>query len=392
MHRALHSLFRYFVAALCTLEACAPHDSEDNAATTAAPAVDGHLFTKLPAAYTGIAFENRVEPSSDLNVFKYRNFYNGGGVATGDLNGDGLPEVMLTSNLHGNHLYLNRGKFHFQDITNEAGVGGYGFWATGVTFADVNGDGLLDIYVCYAGNIAGEKRANELYINQGVGANGIPTFKEEAARYGLADEGFSTQAAFFDYDRDGYLDMYLLNNSSRAVTSFGLRNTRDVRDSLGGDKLFHNDGNGHFTDVSAKAGIFGSEIAFGLGVGVSDFNRDGWPDIYVSNDFFERDYLYINNHDGTFSEQLPKAMPYSSYFSMGLDIADVNNDGLPDVYTTDMLPEDEYRLRTTSAFESWEVYEAKVQNWFHSQFMRNMLQLNNGNGTFSDVGQMARVA
>jgi hypothetical protein len=375
------------------LAACAPQDSQDNTAgQTNPPAVDGHLFTKLPPAYTGIAFENRVEATATLNVFNYRNFYNGGGVATGDLNGDGLPEVMLTSNLHGNRLYLNRGHFHFQDVTKESGVGGKGFWATGVTFADVNGDGLLDIYVCYAGNVAGQKRANELYINQGVDANGIPTFREEAAQYGLADQGFSTQAAFLDYDRDGYLDMYLLNNSSRAVTSFGLKNTRNVRDSLGGDKLFHNDGNRHFTDVSAKAGIFGSEIGLGLGVGVSDLNRDGWPDIYVSNDFFEHDYLYINNHDGTFSEQLPKAMPYSSYFSMGLDIADVNNDGLPDVYTTDMLPEDEYRLRTTSAFESWQVYQAKVQNGFHSQFMRNMLQINNGNGTFSDVGQMARVA
>ncbi len=393
MHRALNSVIRCSVCAVLVVASCTPHDSQDKVASqTRAPAVDGHLFTKLPPAYTGITFENRVDDTRDLNVFNYRNFYNGGGVATGDLNGDGLPEVMLTSNLHGNHLYLNRGHFHFQDITKEAGVGGKGFWATGVTFADVNGDGLLDIYVCYAGNIAGRKRANELYINQGVDASGIPTFRQEAAQYGLADEGFSTQAAFFDYDRDGYLDMYLLNNSSRAVSSFGLKNTRNVRDSLGGDKLFHNDGNGHFTDVSAKAGIFGGEIAFGLGVGVSDLNRDGWPDIYVSNDFFERDYLYINNRDGTFSEQLPKAMPYSSYFSMGLDIADVNNDGLPDIYTTDMLPEDEYRLRTTSAFESWEVYQAKVQNGFHYQFMRNMLQVNNGNGTFSDVGQMAGVA
>jgi hypothetical protein len=354
--------------------------------------VGRQLFTSLPASYTGISFENRVPESQELNAFTYRNFYNGGGVATGDLNGDGLPEVMLTSNLHGNHLYLNKGKFHFQDITDEAGVGGKGFWATGVTFADVNGDGLLDIYVCYAGNVAGEKRANELYINQGLDKNGVPTFKEMAKQYGLADEGYSTQAAFFDYDHDGYLDMYLLNNSFRPVGSFGYRNIRNVRDKLGGHKLFHNDGNGHFTDVSEKAGIYGSEMAFGLGVVVSDVNRDGWPDIYVSNDFFERDYLYINNHDGTFSEQLDKQMPYTSYFSMGLDIADINNDGWPDIYTTDMLPEDEYRLRTTSSFESYDVYATKAKNGFHYQFMRNMLQLNNGNGTFSDVGQLAGVA
>jgi len=378
--------------ALCLAAACSGSREAQQASREKAPPVDRQLFTSLPASYTGIAFENRVPETQELNAFTYRNFYNGGGVATGDLNGDGLPEVMLTSNLHGNHLYLNKGKFQFQDITKEAGVGGKGFWATGVTFADVNGDGLLDIYVCYAGNIAGEKRANELYINQGVGKDSVPTFKEMAAQYGLNDEGASTQAAFFDYDHDGNLDMYLLNNSFRPVGSFGYRNIRNIRSKLGGHKLFHNDGNGHFTDVSEKAGIFGSEMAFGLGVVVSDVNRDGWPDIYVANDFFERDYLYINNHDGTFSEQLDKQMPYSSYFSMGLDIADINNDGWPDIYTTDMLPEDEYRLRTTSSFESYDVYQTKAKNGFHYQFMRNMLQLNNGNGTFSDVGQLAGVA
>jgi hypothetical protein len=378
--------------ALCFVVACSGSRDAKRAPADKAPPVDRQLFTQLPAGYTGIAFENRVPETQELNAFTYRNFYNGGGVATGDLNGDGLPEVMLTSNLHGNHLYLNEGKFQFHDITKEAGVGGTGVWATGVTFADVNADGLLDIYVCYAGNVAGEKRANELYINQGVGKDSVPTFKEMAAQYGLNDEGASTQAAFFDYDRDGNLDMYLLNNSFRPVGSFGYRNIRNVRSKLGGHKLFHNDRNGHFTDVSEKAGIFGSEMAFGLGVVVSDVNRDGWPDIYVANDFFERDYLYINNHDGTFSEQLDKQMPYSSYFSMGLDIADINNDGWPDIYTTDMLPEDEYRLRTTSSFESYDVYATKARNGFHYQFMRNMLQLNNGNGTFSDIGQLAGVA
>lgn len=394
MNAALKLRLRYVGPALFAITACSiQKDARDRDLPAGkAPPIDGHLFTRMPASYTGIKFENRVEETPELNVFTYRNFYNGGGVAVGDLNGDGLPEVMLTSNLHGNKLYLNKGHFRFQDITDEAGVGGKGAWATGVTFADVNGDGLLDIYVCYAGNIAGQKRANELYINQGPDRNGVPTFKEEAAQYGLADEGYSTQAAFFDYDRDGRLDMYLVNNSFRPITSFGLKNIRNVRDSLGGHKLFHNDGNGHFTDVSAKAGIYGSEIAFGLGVVVSDVNRDGWPDIYVSNDFFERDYLYINNHDGTFTEQLDKEMPYLSYFSMGVDIADINNDGWPDIYTTDMLPEDEYRLRTTSAFENWETYQEKAKNGYHYQLMRNMLQLNNGNGTFSDIGQMAGVA
>jgi hypothetical protein len=355
------------------------------------PVTDGHLFTRLPSTYTGVRFENRLEETRELNVFTYRNYYNGGGVGLGDLNGDGLPELMLTSNLGGNRLYLNEGKFRFRDVTDDAGVGGKGYWATGVTFADVNADGLLDIYVCYAGNVAGERRANELYINNGVSSKGVPTFTEKAAEYGLADEAYSTHAVFFDYDRDGRLDMFLVNNSFRPVSSFGLRNIRHVRNANGGHKLFHNDGK-RFVDVSTEAGIFGSEIGFGLGVAVGDVNRDGWLDIYVSNDFFERDYLYINKEDGTFAEVLDEQMPTISMFSMGLDMADINNDGLLDIYVTDMLPEDNYRLKMTSQFESWDVYQAKLKNDYHHQFMRNMLHLNNGNGTFSEIGQMAGVA
>ncbi len=393
MKSALRLRLCCFLPALYLATACSEQgEPKQNLSSGKAPPVGGRLFTQMPSSYTGVRFINRLEDTPDLNVFTYRNFYNGGGVGVGDLNGDGLPELMLTSNEHGNRLYLNKGHFQFQDITDQAGVGGKGSWATGVTFADVNGDGLLDIYVCFAGNIPGKRRANELYINKGSGQDGIPTFSEEASQYGIADEGYSTQATFFDYDRDGNLDLYLVNNSFRPVNSFGLRNIRRVRDKLGGHKLFHNDGNGHFTDVSETAGIFGSEIAFGLGVVASDVNRDGWPDIYVSNDFFERDYLYINNRDGTFKEQLDQQLPYLSYFSMGLDIADINNDGWADIYTTDMLPEDEYRLRTTSAFEGYDVYQAKVKNGYHYQLMRNMLQLNNGNGTFSDIGQMAGVA
>jgi len=378
-----------FLSGIGCISACSGTDGFASKGT--APAADGHLFTKLPSSYTGVRFENRLEDSRELNVFTYRNYYNGGGVGIGDLTGDGLPELMLTSNLGGNRLYLNEGKFRFRDVTEDAGVGGNGYWATGVTFADVNGDGRLDIYVCYAGNVAGERRANELYINNGVSSKGVPTFTEKAAEYGLADEAYSTHAAFFDYDRDGRLDVFLVNNSFRPVSSFGLRNIRHVRNALGGHKLFHNEG-ARFVDVSEKAGIFGSEIGFGLGVAVGDVNRDGWSDIYVSNDFFERDYLYINKGDGTFAEQLEEQMPSISMFSMGLDVADINNDGLLDIYVTDMLPEDNYRLKMTTQFEGWDVYQAKLKNDYHHQFMRNMLQLNNGNGTFSDIGQMAGVA
>lgn len=377
------------LSSIALVAGCSGVDGSPKAGEAAA--ADGPLFTKLPSSYTGVRFVNRLEESRELNVFTYRNYYNGGGVGIGDLNGDGLPELMLTSNLGGNRLYLNEGKFRFRNVTDDAGVAGSGYWATGVTFADVNADGLLDIYVCYAGNVAGNRRSNELYINTGVSSKGVPTFTEKASEYGLADESYSTHAAFFDYDRDGRLDLFLVNNSFRPVSSFGLRNIRHVRNALGGHKLFHNEG-ARFVDVSAKAGIFGSEIGFGLGVAVGDVSGDGWPDIYVSNDFFERDYLYINKGDGTFAELLEEQMPSISMFSMGLDMADINNDGLLDIYVTDMLPEDNYRLKMTSQFESWDVYQAKLKNDYHHQFMRNMLHLNNGNGTFSEIGQMAGVA
>jgi hypothetical protein len=370
---------------LCLLAACSGAPGSGKA-----PAADGHLFTLLPASYTGVRFENRLTDTRDLNVFTYRNYYNGGGVAIGDLTGDGLPEIVLTANQGGTRLYLNEGHFHFRDVTEEAGLHSKG-WTTGVTLADVNGDGRLDVYVCHAGNGDGKSRANELYINQGLDAHGVPTFVEQAAAYGVADTGYSTQAVFFDYDRDGDLDLLVINNSPGSVANMPLVNTRTVRDPLGGAHLYRNDG-GHFVDVSAAAGIYGSEIGLGLGVAVSDVNRDGWPDIYVANDFFERDYLYINNGDGTFTERLPEEMPYISLSSMGVDIADVNNDGWPDIYVADMLPDDEYRLKTTTSFEDWDRLQAEVKNGFHYQFTRNMLHLNNGNGTFSDIAQMAGVA
>ncbi len=383
----------FLLLSLGFLGACSPPDDE-SARVSAADTSDtsGRLFTLLPSSVTGVTFENRLSETNERNVFTYRNYYNGGGAAIGDLTGDGLPEIVLTSNETGPRLYVNGGGFRFRDVTSQSGLtSASDQWTTGVTLADVNGDGRLDIYICRAGPVPPERRRNALWINQGVDAKGVPTFKDMADRYGVADQGYSTQGTFLDYDRDGDLDLFVINNSPRPVSTFGVRNTRNVRHADGGAKLFRNDGE-RFTDVSVPAGIHSPEFAFGLGLGVSDVNRDGWPDIYVANDFFERDYLYVNNRDGTFAEALDKQMPVLSYFSMGLDIGDLDNDGWPDVYTTDMLPEDEYRLKTTSTFESWEVYQAKVNNDFHHQLMRNMLQRNNQDGTFSDVGQMAGVA
>jgi enediyne biosynthesis protein E4 len=353
------------------------------------------LFTQLSSSETGINFTNQLDLKEDFDVFRYRNYYNGGGVAIGDINNDGLADVYLTSNTGKNKLYLNQGNFKFKDISQEAGVEGTKAWSTGVSMADVNGDGWLDIYVCNSGNVTGDNKENELFINQGIsppsGGTGGAVFKEQAKQYGLDDTGFSTHAAFLDYDLDGDLDCYLLNNSFRPIGSFGLENIRHIRDEKGGDKLFRND-NGKFVDVSEEAGIYGSVVGFGLGIAVSDVNADGYPDIYVSNDFFERDYLYINNQDGTFKESLTTYIRNTSEFSMGSDIGDINNDGYPEIFTTDMLPEDDYRLKMTQSFPTYDVVQARLKNDYYEQFMRNMLQLNNGDGTFSDVGLYTGVA
>ena len=344
------------------------------------------LFSMVSQDSSGIDFENRLSYDTDFNIYTYRNFYNGGGVAIGDINNDNLPDIFFTANLLPNRLYLNKGNFHFEDITASSGIGKKGKWSTGVSMADVNDDGLLDIYVCNSGGIKGDSKENELYINQGEGK-----FLEEAAKYGLADRGYSTQAVFFDYDRDNDLDAYLLNNSFRAIGSFDLRkNQRNVRDSLGGHKLFRND-NGHFVDVSEQAGIYGSIIGFGLGVSVSDIDRDGWPDLYVSNDFFEKDYLYINKHDGTFTEELEKQMMSISSASMGSDVADINNDGFTDIFTTEMLPRNEARLKNNTSFESWDKYRYALNNGYYHQFTRNALQLNTGNNSFSEIGRFSEL-
>ncbi|WP_229254690.1 VCBS repeat-containing protein [Dyadobacter linearis] len=326
----------------------------------------------MSSSETGIAFENTITNSEEFNIFNYRNFYNGGGVAIGDINNDNLPDVYLIANQGDNKLFLNKGNFQFEDITAKAGVVGTKSWSTGATFADVNGDGLLDLYVCNAGR--SEERANELFINKGDG-----TFTDQAKEYGLADGGYSTHAAFFDFDKDGDLDMFLLNNSFTPVGRLAYANIRNQRDKEGGHKLFRNDGKS-FTDISEAAGIYGSLIGFGLGITIGDVNDDNWLDLYISNDFYEHDYLYINNHDGTFTESIQSAMEHTSLSSMGADIADINNDGKLDIYVTDMLPGIDRRLKLTSTYEGYDLFELKVSRDFHHQYMQNTLQLNQSGG------------
>ncbi|MEZ4925784.1 MAG: VCBS repeat-containing protein [Saprospiraceae bacterium] len=356
------------------------------------------LFEEIPSSVSGIDFVNKVENTEDFNIFNYRNFYNGGGVALGDINNDGLVDVFLTSNMGENKLYLNKGDFHFEDITQKAGVGGQQFWSTGVVMVDINADGLLDIYVCNAGyqkSNPEKKPENELFIN-----NGDLTFTEKAAEYGLNEEGYTTHAAFFDYDLDGDLDCYILNNSFMPVNTLNYSNNRElyakdwpVKDYLkgGGDKLLRND-HGKYVDVTQKAGIFGSLIGFGLGVTVGDVNGDYWPDLYISNDFYERDYLYINQGDGTYKEEVEQWMEHLSLASMGADMADINNDGYPEIFTTEMLPGDDVRLKTEIMFENYNVYQLKLDRGFYHQYMQNSLQLNNRDKTFSDIAYYSGVA
>ncbi|MFD1314103.1 VCBS repeat-containing protein [Namhaeicola litoreus] len=344
---------------------------------------------------TGIDFSNNLKNIDGFNVFSYRNFYNGGGVAIADINNDGLSDVYLTSNMEENKLFLNKGNFQFEDITESSKTGGKKAWSTGVVMVDINHDRLLDIYVCNAGNIEGDDQKNELFIN-----NGDLTFTEKAEEYGLADNGFTTHAAFFDYDLDGDLDVYMLNNSFIPVSTLGYNNKRELREENwqidekykgGGDKLYENR-NGKFVDVSESAGIYSSLIGFGLGVTIGDVNRDLFPDIFISNDFYERDYLYINRGDGTFSEEGKDWIEHMSMSSMGADMADINNDGLPEIFTTDMLPEFDERLKTTSEFENYDLHKLKLNRDFHQQYMQNTLQFNNGDNTFSEIGFQAGVA
>jgi hypothetical protein len=341
---------------------------------------------------TGIDFANTLTETEDVNVLSYEYFYNGGGIAVGDFNQDSLPDLYFTGNMVPNALYLNQGGLQFKAITETAGVAGRkDGWNTGTTLVDINNDGLLDIYLCYSGDKAPELRRNELYINQGNNSEGVPTFKEEAAKYGLDLPTYSTQALFFDYDRDGDLDCYLLNHSIEDFQSFDATYVKGLSDEFAGDKLLRND-DGQFTEVTADAGIKSTPLGFGLGIAASDVNGDGWTDLYVSNDYIEEDYLYINQKDGTFKDELKQQIGHISHFSMGSDIADFNNDALPDIFSLDMLPEDNRRQKLLYGPDTYEKYQSMLRNGFYHQIMRNMLQLNNGDGTFSEIGQLAGVS
>jgi enediyne biosynthesis protein E4 len=358
------------------------------------------LFESLPSGQTGVTFANQIEETEEQNILTYEYFYNGGGVAAGDLNNDGRLDLFFTGNQVENQLYLNQGGMQFEDVSERAGIGGRkGGWKTGVSLVDINADGWLDIYVCYSGPHLPEQRKNQLFINttgQKGQQQGEVTFSEQAEAYGLADAGYSTQAVFFDYDADGDLDAFVLNHNLRGYQRQEAHVMRTARDAFAGDKLFRNEG-GKFVEVSTEAGIKSNPLGFGLGVVVADINLDGLPDLYVANDYVEDDYLYLNQGNGTFRDVLREQIAHTSRFSMGLDIADVNNDTLPDIFTLDMLPEDNLRQKLLSFPDNWNQYQSMLVNGFWHQNMRNMLHLNNGidekgRSTFSEVGQLAGVS
>jgi len=348
------------------------------------------LFTKLSEDKTGINFRNLLkEDNPEFNIVLYPYFYNGGGVAVGDINNDGLPDICFTGNMVKNRLYLNKGNFTFEDITEKSGIAAKEGWCTGVTMVDVNGDGKLDIYLCRSGLSNAAFRKNLLFIN-----NGDLTFSEKAADYGIDDAGYSTQASFFDYDKDGDLDMMLINQSTPEFSKGKIEYVQmrsQKADSTLRNKLFRND-NGHFTDVSTQAGITSNVLSFSLGVSTADINKDGWPDIYIANDFKEPDYYFVNNKNGTFTEQLNKSFSHTSLYAMGIDVADYNNDALPDVMELDMLPEGNHAQKMHMGTDGFDQYDPLFRKGMPYQYMKNSLQKNNGDGSFSEIGQLAGVS
>jgi hypothetical protein len=353
------------------------------------------LFTLMPADSTHVLFNNTLTEGPNTNVLMYEYFYNGAGVGIGDLNSDGLQDIYFTGNMVPDKLYLNKGNLRFEDITEAANIKNRSaMWRTGVTIADVNGDGKPDIYVSYSGKVRGENRISQLFINKGNDSNGIPRFEDEAQQFGLADSSYGTQAFFFDYDRDGDLDMLALNHNPNNLPILDEASTADLlkkSDRSIGTRLFKNDNN-VFSDVTTGSGINSSVLSYGLGAAISDINNDGWPDVYIANDYNVPDYLYINNKNGTFTDKIQTALAHTSKSSMGNNIADINNDALPDIFVLDMLPEDNHRQKILFAPDNYEKFDLNVRSGFYYQYMRNMLHVNNGDGTFSEIGQLSGIS
>lgn len=352
------------------------------------------MMQEIPPSKTGVLFINNLQDTPQLNILTYLYYYNGAGIAAGDFNNDGLVDLYFIGNQVENKFYLNKGNFIFQDITNQSKLQGEKGWSSGVTVADVNGDGWLDIYVCQVANSKLFQGENQLYINQGIDVDGIPSFKNEAKEYGLNFSSYSNQAAFFDFDLDGDLDLFLMKNESvHPSATFG-RFNRNLFDAPAGDKLLRND-KGHFVEVTQQAGIYSSSTGYGLGLAISDINNDGWPDIYVGNDFFENDYLYINQKNGTFKEQISQdfsKLGHTSHFSMGNDIADVNNDGFTDILSVDMLPENRTTYTASGTEYEYEQYNQFLNNGYAPQYMQNTLHVNLQNGNFSEIGFKSGIA
>ena len=352
------------------------------------------LFVEVPSSHSGIDFINELKDTPELNILTYLYYYNGAGVAAADFNNDGLIDLFFTSNQGPDQLYLNKGGLIFQETTRASNIVDSGNWSTGVTYTDINNDGFIDIYVCKASGYRALEGRNLLYVNQGPDDNGIPVFKESAEEYGLDFSGLSTQAAFFDYDLDGDLDMYLMNHSVHPNRAYGKGSQRRDFDELSGDRLFRND-NGNYTDVTAGSGIFQGKIGYGLGLGISDIDDDGYPDIYVGNDFFENDYLYLNQQDGTFKELIssdPTRLGHTTHFSMGNDLADINNDGRVDIVSLDMLPEDLETYKASGLEYAFPTYQFYLKNGYAPQYMQNTLHLNLGDATFSEIGHLSGIA